>query len=211
MRVTNVSEVVVPEGSRWTALSFKGRKVLCKCLCGSERLVSLHSLVNGVSRSCGCYKREVAKKLMTTHGLCRTRVHRAWESMKRRCSNPKDKRYADYGGRGITVCDEWQKFSSFYEFVLSILPDGETSIPAGMSIDRMENSRGYEPGNIRIADRKTQGRNTRANRVICVGGVSRCVSEWSEIYGVRHSTISSRLKSGWGEEEAVTLPVRSKS
>lgn len=122
--------------------------------------------------------------------------------MLQRCHNPKDKFYSDYGGRGIEVCDRWKESFDNFIFDMGNRPSSKHSI------DRIDVNGDYEPTNCRWADAVQQGRNKRNNRRIILGNETRCLSEWSEITGLKAHTIAMRLKLGWGVEKALTTPVR---
>lgn len=139
-----------------------------------------------------------------SHGLSYTPEYRAWQQMVRRCHNPEHPAYANYGGRGILVCDEWR------EDVTAFVADmGERPSPAH-ELDRIDNDRGYFPGNVRWTDRVTNSRNRRSNRVLEIDGFSQPVTAWAEEYGVKRNTISKRLAAGWPPEQAVKTPARAK-
>lgn len=126
----------------------------CKCDCGATALVVAKDLKTGNTKSCGCYR----KKFAVTHGA--TAEHAAdyerWKSMKKRCTNPKDKYYHRYGGRGIKVCSEWEHdFDAYREYIQSLPHYGEP----GYTLDRIDNSKDYEPGNLRWATPKEQANN----------------------------------------------------
>src|SRR5262249_16960599 len=125
----------------------------CRCDCGTERIVRGDTLRGGISTSCGCFLPEAAKKHRTTHGMFGTRVYKIWHGMLQRCTNPNNSGYANYGGRGITVCEEWLSFENFYADV------GDP--PPGLSLDRTNNNGNYEPTNWGWATPLMQTRNRR--------------------------------------------------
>lgn len=174
----------------------------CVCDCGHQPVVSGGHLRGGRIRSCGCLKSEVTAARLTTHGGSKTTLYCVWRGMVERCENPNHIDYARYGGRGIRLCDRWRK--SFTEFASDM---GERPSPRHQ-IDRIDNNRGYEPGNCRWATSRQQTRNTRRNRIVTHDGKSLCVAEWSELVGIAPSIISERLRSGWTAKDALTRPVK---
>jgi len=173
---------------------------LCRCDCGEERIVLGKNLRDGHTLSCGCHNREAVSKMLikrnTTHGLSRSRIYRIWAKMKERCGNPSCKDFARYGGRGINVCSEWKR--SFEKFFADM---GEC--PKNMSIDRIDNNKGYSKDNCRWATKKEQNNNTRANHILEWCGQRKTISEWSEITGINYKTIHTRLRDGWSVERAL--------
>ena len=177
-------------------------KWICQCDCGSVRSVYTYNLKNGHTGSCGCeFSRERATA-RTTHNKTKTRLYRIWAKMKARCTHPGDRAYSRYGGRGITVCDEWLSFEPFEEWAVL---NGYSAV---LTLDRRNNNLGYSPENCRWATPKQQANNTRKNRVIKYNGVSHTLAEWADITGIRAMTIAYRLNAGWGTEEALFTPVR---
>lgn len=123
--------------------------------------------------------------------------------MKYRCQNPKCPAFANYGGRGITVCDEWQHFEKFLAD-MGVAPKNKT-------LDRIDNNDGYYKENCRWASRKRQNNNRRDNRILTLGDVSLNMTQWSEKTGIAEGTIRKRLKLGWSVDSALTIPSRKKS
>lgn len=154
----------------------------CICDCGGKTISSTHGLRTGGTKSCGCYRAERRLEVIVTHGKSRTSIHRRWVNMINRCTNPDDPAYQHYGARGISVCDSWLTFENFYRDV------GE--IPKGMTLDRIDNEKGYEPSNIRWASAKDQMRNRR----ITLKFEGKPLTEIAEETGVPYMTLYSRLK-----------------
>lgn len=188
---------------RWTVLSYSGSgKWNCICECGTTRVVSGAHLRSGASKSCGCYEHEQLMKRNTTHGENKTPLHCLWLDIKKRCSNPNYKQYKDYGGRGIRVCEEWANdFLSFKEWAIS------NGYRKGLTIDRIDNDKGYSPDNCRFVDRIAQGNNKRNNRRITVNGETKTLAQYAREYGINESIIRSRIKRGWAEQDSVLIPV----
>lgn len=180
---------------------------LCQCDCGTQIILSMQNLTSGSAKSCGCYKRERAREATSlrnrTHGMSETTEYEIWCSMLKRCSDPSSKIFSYYGGRGITVCERWQKFENFFSD-MGHRPSLEHSI------DRYPNNDGnYELGNVRWATRKEQGRNKRNNRIVkAFGREEPLVSFIGMEDRKRYFRVLHRLNSGWDAERALTEPAR---
>lgn len=136
---------------------------VCRCECGRVIQVRGGQLRSGHTKSCGCAKGEYCGKVHLVHGEHSTRLHSIWNSMKQRCNNPNNPKYMDYGGRGITVCDEWnESFIAFRNWALANgYVDGKGH---DCSIDRINNDGGYYPENCRWTTAKVQANNQRPKR-----------------------------------------------
>lgn len=175
---------------------------LCVCECGNRAEVVGGDLKSGRTLSCGCYQRRRSKEFHTSHGLCHTRLHEIWTGMKTRCANPKNSHYRHYGGRGITVCKEWQSFEPFYEWAMA------NGYSDDLTIDRINNDGNYEPNNCRWATTKQQMNNYSRNRLITYDGVTKTMSEWSNHVGLKYSVLCDRMRRNWPIERALFTPQR---
>ena len=189
----------------------KGNRAMWKCVCSCPNknvcVVSTQNLKNGHTKSCGCYKLETVLKLKTinkTHGMTGTRIFTIWQKMKARCYNPKDKRYTDYGDRGITVCDEWKNdFQAFYEWSI------DNGYKDNLSIDRIDNNNGYTPKNCRWSTVKTQNNNKRSNHLLTYNNETHTISEWAKIKKIKYVTLERRLnRLKWSVSKALNTPVK---
>ena len=134
---------------------------VCKCDCGQIVVVTGSDLKSGNTKSCGCWDKEVGRNKLTTHGYSKTRLYQIWSNMKDRCYNPNNKRYEDYGGRGIFVCDEWRH--DFMAFRGWAYQNGyDDTAPFGQcTIDRANNNDGYTPYNCVWSTLRQQAHNKR--------------------------------------------------
>lgn len=169
-----------------------GRKTywICKCDCGNVKSVRSDSLQGGRIKSCGCLKVEQDKKNLhsnRTHGQCFTRMYFIWQKMKARCGNIHDTRYHRYGGRGISVCDEWKNsFENFYKWSI------ENGYSDDLSIDRIDNDGNYCPENCRWITNKEQCNNRSTNIKITIGNSTRTLTEWCDIFNLDYGNIIGR-------------------
>lgn len=176
----------------------------CLCDCGQTAVVRGSFLRRGHTTSCGCRQQEVretAGNRTRTHGMSDSREYHSYRAMLARCHDPKYPERETYGGRGISVCKRWREggFSAFFTDM--------GACPPGMSIDRIDNNKGYSPENCRWADALTQGRNRRCVRWLTHDGKTLTIEQWSKITGIKACTIRYRLKKGWGTADALSTPV----
>jgi hypothetical protein len=135
------------------------------------------------------------------HGLSHSPTYSSYANMISRCTDPTNKKFADYGGRGIAVCKRWSE--SFDAFVadMGVRPDG-------MTLERRDVNLGYEPDNCRWATWKEQHNNKRSNRLIEFSGQTKTLQQWADQTGFSHTLIFYRLQRGWSVARALTSPPR---
>lgn len=199
---------------RWTALEkTESRTYLsgtiihlheCRCDCGTIQMVGSYKLRTGHSKSCGCLQSEITTRRSTKHGFSpkirdRPRIYGVWCNMINRCTNPNVRQYDDYGGRGITVCERW--LNSFENFLEDM---GEP--PPGMTIDRLDNHKGYFKENCAWRTPLHQARNRRSSVVITFDGLTMTLVEWAEYLGVSYRMLRGRREQGWSVERMLTEP-----
>lgn len=180
----------------------KNQYWLCICECGNLKEVSTCNLKSGNTKSCGCLNKEVVSKRFTKHHKSSDRMYHIYKGIKTRCYNNHNPAYPNYGGRGIAVCDEWKNdFMAFYDWSMSHGYDYD------LTIDRIDNNKGYSPDNCRWVDRKTQNRNKRNNRNYTINGETHCLMEWCEILGIKYRTVQDRICRGLTIKEALKSKV----
>lgn len=177
-----------------------GRRVECVCKCGQRKWMRQDHLRAGFIRSCGCLRRETARAQKLTHGATSTAEYRSWCAMKQRCENSSNADYALYGGRGIRVAPEWR--DDFVVFLAHVGPR-----PKGTSLDRIDNERGYEPGNVRWATASEQSSNRRHIVRLTVRGTTGSLSQLARAFGVSYGKVWQRInRDGWSVERALLAP-----
>ena len=163
----------------------------CLCECGKEMKISTGRLNYGNVKSCGCEKIKMTIDRNTTHGKAKTRLYKIWIGMKKRCYNPNSKAYKNYGGRGISMCQEWKEnFINFYDWSM------EHGYSEELSIDRIDVNGNYEPSNCRWAANKEQGRNQRKTIYLTLFETEKTLSEWCEYAEIKSSRAYQRLRHG---------------
>ena len=189
---------------RWTVGAFAGYHSKttaamwhCKCECGVTRPIKANQLLTGGSKSCGCFSVDTARALFTKHGGSYDGRYEVWANMKQRCLNANHPSFAQYGGRGIRICERWLAYENFAMDV------GER--PNGLWLERINNDGDYEPGNVTWTTRQKQQCNRTDTRRVTWQGETLCINEWSRLIGVSPSTLTWRLKH-WNIEYAMTQP-----
>lgn len=173
---------------------------VCRCDCGNVNVVFGYVLRRGAVTSCGCRLAEMLASgdMRRTHGMTGSPEHVIWAKMRSRCCNPADPAYRDYGGRGITVCDQWRSFSVF-------LADMGRR-PEGKTLDRRDNDGPYSPDNCHWASRKEQVRNRRTTVWLECRGERLTLQEWAERIGISPSAMWVRYRNGHRGERLLAPP-----
>ncbi|MDD3229598.1 MAG: hypothetical protein PHE09_10320 [Oscillospiraceae bacterium] len=181
---------------------------LCLCDCGNKTVVKTPNLKNGHTKSCGCLKEKTSYRNNIKHGLSQNNGHIAklyklWSGIKDRCLNINNPHYKEYGGRGILICEDWvSDYEAFHKWAVS------NGYKECLSIDRVNNNKGYSPDNCRFVTMTEQNRNKRNNITVEYRGRKMVLSELSEICGVNYKTLYKRVMSGWSVKDAAERPVR---
>lgn len=167
-----------------------------RCECGNEKTLSNRHLNSGATTSCSCIRKEIHR----THGQSEIPEYGVWSTMIQRCTNQNDKKYASYGGRGISVCERWLKFENF-------IADMSQRPSVKHSLDRTDNDLGYSKENCCWATRTEQQNNTRRNVHMTIDGKTLTIAQWSRLSNVWCGVIRYRFNHGWAEKAAVWTPV----
>lgn len=189
---------------RLTAIKPDGRyksgniKWLCRCECGKFTHSTSYSLAKGATKSCGCYIADKTTDRNTKHGGFGTRLYEIWRQMHRRCYGKNTKPYKDYGGRGISICPEWNEYDAFRDWAMS------HGYQDNLTIDRIDVNGDYCPENCRWATVKEQANNRRSCHIVEHNGEKHTISEWADIYHVNQVKLWDRLsRCDWNIEIAV--------
>ena len=211
-----VKDLMGKKFGRLEVISFDGIKHRyaywkCKCDCGNITSVRSSHLIEGTTTSCGCYNKEMSsirtKELFTKHSLSNSRLYRVYKSIKSRCYCENSPEYKNYGGRGITICEEWRNdFKAFYDWAMA---NGynENAKTMDCTIDRIDNNGNYEPSNCRFVDMKTQALNKRNNRRILYKGKSYTATEIALLKNCSLGAILWRLNNGWTVNDVFEIEV----
>ena len=180
-----------PNENRWT---------VCRCDCGTVKVIRVDHLTSGATISCGCSHHDPKNR---THGGSWTRLFKAWSKMRQRCENPSDSGYANYGGRGISVCAEWQRYESFRDWSLA------NGYADNLTIDRIDNDGPYAPDNCRWTTAARQANNRRTTVWIEAFGERKSMADWAHDprCSVSYQALNDRLERGMPAEKAITQPV----
>lgn len=176
----------------------------CLCDCGTTIEVITNCLKSGNTQSCGCFQKDMAVQANTTHGMSHViPEYGVWWTMLTRCKNRNSVSFKNYGGRGITVCEEWNKFESFFEDMGRRPSDLH-------SIERKDNNKPYSKDNCIWATEEIQSRNRRNNVNITINGVTKLMIDWAKEYGVSENLVRSRKASGWPLNESILTTPKNK-
>ena len=191
--------------NRLTVKKYVGKsKWLCLCECGNETIVHRDKLIRG-QKSCGCYNREkasetmkkLAKERFTKHGLCTSDIYLRWQAMKRRCKTE------HYEKRKINVCGQWKNFEIFYVWAIN------NGYKKELTLDRIDNNKGYSPDNCRWTSMKVQTNNTSRNKLITYKNETHTLSEWAALIGIKYPTLAGRLnRKKWTVEKTFTYNLK---
>jgi len=180
---------------------------LCRCDCGNKTIIIGSHLINGNTKSCGCYRKSGEYAIKHGHAKVgkETKIYRIWKAMNKRCNNPNDSAFKNYGKRKIKVCYLWSNknprgFQNFYKDV--------GNPPSGKSLDRINNNGNYEPNNWRWATNKEQMRNKRTNKLYNYKNKTWCLTDLAKENNLNPETLTRRLKSGMSLEDAITKPLQ---
>lgn len=179
---------------------------LCQCDCGNRKVVCGVELRRGEAKSCGCLQKETVRAVMTTHGhnknKKRERLYGVWSGMLTRTRNPKSDNYKYYGGRGISVCEQWRDYEVFREWALRTGYD-EAAKHGDCTLDRIDCNGDYCPENCRWVSHKEQVNNQRSNKMITYNGESHNLRQWADILNINYSTFKKYIHKQMSMDEII--------
>jgi hypothetical protein len=190
-RLVEIRPADPPRQEKWVYL----------CACGKQVIKTRREVRRGKIKSCGCLNDELRLLRNKKHGYAyrgkKFPVYHVWHAMIRRCTSSSDHSYPHYGGRGISVCQQWLTFSGFLH---------DMGIPPpSMSLERKDNNGPYSPENCIWADKNQQMNNTRRNRRIVFQGQNLTLAQWAKVTGIHRTTIASRLRRGLSVQDALAI------
>ncbi|MDD5064951.1 MAG: hypothetical protein PHQ35_09390 [Phycisphaerae bacterium] len=171
---------------------------LCICDCGKNTIVDGRNLKTGTTKSCGCLSAELKTKRFRKHYGIDVRLHRIWCGMRQRCFNANSKDFKNYGGRGVTICEAWERFASFREWALN------NNYKENLTIERKNVNGNYEPSNCEWITNLEQANNKRCNIFITHNGETKTLAQWAEFLGVDGTVLKRRINNGYPLEKALS-------
>lgn len=174
----------------------------CVCECGKSVDVQVSHLVSGETRSCGCLQRDRTSETHRTFGRRQNRIYRIWSGMRTRCFNKNEFGYKNYGGRGITICDEWLDFVAFRAWAQS------NGYGESLTIERRNVNGNYEPSNCCWIPRNSQPRNRRDTQLLTAFGETKLFADWARDprCSIGRGGLGARIARGWSPESAISTP-----
>lgn len=176
----------------------------CLCDCGNTTDVASNDLKRSVeNKSCGCYRDQMSRERWLKHGDSNSKLHSIWKGMRKRCNSKNNYNYHNYGGRGIKIHKDWEKYINFKEWAMN------NGYEEGLSIERIDNKGDYEPLNCKWGTWFEQANNRRGNHDITYKGKTQTLSQWAREVGINKTTLRGRMNDlGWSIEDALTKPVQ---
>ena len=211
MAVINIGDIF----GKWKVIGFDNERsknnkngakyYFCECQCDNKTIKSVRgdSLTSKKSTSCGCYNRERVSKATSRHSSSNSDLYNVWINIKQRCLNKNNPNYKNYGGRGITICDEWiNDFVKFQEWSI------KNGYQKGLNIDRKDNNKGYSPENCRFITYIENQNNKRTNAYIEFDNQIHTIANWAREININPRTLVTRLDTlNWDINKALTTPV----
>jgi hypothetical protein len=176
----------------------------CLCECGNITILPMGALRSGHTSSCGCLRYDANKGKIPSnkrHGISKTPIYYAWANMLKRCTDPKNDQYYNYGARGIKPCEKWMTCEGFLE-------DMQESYSKGLTLDRLDNDKGYSKENCKWSTLTEQANNKRNNTIVEFRGETERLIYFLEKYNIKRHQYYSRIKIGWSVEDALTKPIK---
>ena len=177
----------------------------CTCDCGKIVIVPGGELRSGHTKSCGCYKTDLIVQQGTSHGLSHSRIYSIWSDMKRRIFNSNHQYYRLYGGKGLSMDEKWvNDFQEFYNWSM------DNGYSDDLTIDRIDNNKGYYPYNCRWTTTVVQANNTSRNHYIEINGETRTLAEWCKFYNRNYDMVRNRISLGWDKDRWFIPPTKTR-